>query len=864
MTLAGPCRRLRDAARSDLAAPDSRLRELLAPWRSRLPGDVDDVRLADAYAQLVMCALLAVHCGAAPGGLLARALEVAASQGDEVRPLERTIAAVDPGVLRGAGDPWLWFYESFLAAYDPTSRDDAGAFYTPAEVVAAQTALVRELLEVRFGRPLGFAEPGVVTLDPACGTGNYLAHVIESTLARSHAANGVVATRLAENLAAFELMAGPHAVAHMRLTELLANAGARLPPDGAQILLKDVLAGPSELPRAAEVLVCIGNPPYDRQGVALADGDTTRRRGGWVRHGERGEPAIFADFLPAPSSGAGQHAKNLYNDYVYFWRWALWLIERAGEGGIVCFVTASSFLRGPGFVAMRRFMRELLDELWIVDIGGDALGPRRTANVFAITTPVCITVAQRRGPVNRERPAEVRYCRLPDGLDRAQKLERLRSLQSFGDLDWRRAPDGWEDPFVPGAAGDHARWPRLDELFPWRHSGAQWKRTWPVGETRELLVARWRALLAAEDRREPFHESESWTVAREGDDLLDGTARLPPIASLPATAAVPPIVRYGWRALDRQWCLADGRLGDRLRPVLWQIRGERQIYLTTLMSTGLSRGPALIASAHVPDLHHFRGSFGDRGVIPLWRDPSATEPNIAAGLLELLQGELGFAVQPEELLAYVHGCLAHPGYTELLAEALAEPGPRVPLTARPELFKAMSALGRELLRLHTFGERMNDHDAPAITGDARCLAAIPEDSYPTAFGHAGEILRVGAGRFAPVSKDIWEYEVSGFKVLRSWLGFRMSAPRGRKSSSLDALRPGRWTDEMTRELLELVWVLERSLAVHREQASVLQQIVAGPLIPREVVPRPRPGQDRPPRVRGARRAGGADGRTPSR
>ena len=47
-----------------------------------------------------------------------------------------------------------------------------------------------------------------------------------------------------------------------------------------------------------------------------------------------------------------------------------------------------------------------------------------------------------------------------------------------------------------------------------------------------------------------------------------------------------------------------GRLGDRLRPVLWQIHGERQIYLTTLMSTGLSQGPALVACAHVPDLHH--------------------------------------------------------------------------------------------------------------------------------------------------------------------------------------------------------------------------------------------------------------------
>lgn len=383
---------------------------------------------------------------------------------------------------------------------------------------------------------------------------------------------------------------------------------------------------------------------------------------------------------------------------------------------------------------------------------------------------------------------------------------------------------------MPEADAGPSRWPRLDALFPWTHSGAQWKRTWPIGETRELLERRWRALLQAEDRAAAFRESEAWTLARAGADPLAEGEALPPLASLAADAPVPPVMRYGWRALDRQWCLADGRLGDRLRPALWRVRGPRQIFLTTLMSTGLSRGPALVACAEVPDLHHFRGSFGDRGVIPLWRDAAATRPNLAEGLLAALACRHGRALDAEALFAYVYGCLAHPAYTALLTEQGVAPGPRVPLSADPRRFARMAALGRELLWLHTYGERMAPRAGGKLAGAARCARAVPEDAYPERFEWAAEVLRVGDGRFAPVSAEVWGYEVSGLKVVASWLGFRMRAPRGRRSSPLDALRPARWTEEMTRELLELLWVIEGSLALHREQAPLLAEIVAGPLV----------------------------------
>ncbi|MFO7544811.1 MAG: type ISP restriction/modification enzyme [Trueperaceae bacterium] len=73
-------------------------------------------------------------------------------------------------------------------------------------------------------------------------------------------------------------------------------------------------------------------------------------------------------------------------------------------------------------------------------------------------------------------------------------------------------------------------------------------------------------------------------------------------------------------------------------------------------------------------------------------------------------------------------------------------------------------------------------------------------------------LHVGEGSFAPVAPEIWNYSVSGFRVVESWLGYRMRDAAGRSSSPLDEIRPDVWTVDMTRELLELLWTLEATLA----------------------------------------------------
>src|SRR5204863_9777557 len=99
-------------------------------------------------------------------------------------------------------DPVIHFYELFLKEYDDKKRMQRGVFYTPRPVVSYIVGSVDELLRTEFGLEDGLADTttwgemakrhegleipecvnptaGFVTiLDPATGTGTFLAEVI--------------------------------------------------------------------------------------------------------------------------------------------------------------------------------------------------------------------------------------------------------------------------------------------------------------------------------------------------------------------------------------------------------------------------------------------------------------------------------------------------------------------------------------------------------------------------------------------------------------------------------------------------------------------------------------------------------------
>ena len=928
--LAPLTRFLRDEIAQGLEREGSRVARLQKDLNRFFP-DIEGADFADAGAQTVTYSLFLARLEGArdlspekaveqlqkQNPILSKVLDSFTQAKGELRAgfalLQRALQSLNvTDFLKANLDMGMYFYEDFLAAYDPKLRKDAGVYYTPKEVVALQMRLAEELLETHFGKVDGFASDDVVLLDPAVGTGSYLIEALHRGMERVKRNYGVGevagrARRMVENMHGFELLVGAYAVARLQLTK--AVKGYQMQEgEGEQedvplhIHLADTLTNPyrkftepplpyEELAQEYEsarlvkeggnILVCVGNPPYDRQTIEQGD-ETTRRRGGWVRFGDdagengnagkQGRTPILEDFLkPAREADAGVHLKSLYNDYVYFWRWALWrMFEQQDCGGIISFITASSYLRGPGFVGMRQVMRETFDELWILDLEGGSLGARKSANVFSIRTPVAIAIGVRGVEARPQTPARVRYAKIAD-VSREEKLRMLgeieqldadkvfpaRGQERFGAalpefaLEWRDCPTEWQAPFIPAGEGAFFDWPALPDLFPWHHSGCQFQRTWPIGETREVLKERWERLVSAapEKRAEFFRETRDKKITFVG---ASGKGEKATVQDLGKDAAMPPVLPYSYRCFDNRFVMFDDRVCDYPRPVLWNTHPDKRLFFTSARSQVMGRGAAMGVAQHMPDLIHFP-SGGGKDTIPLYRDWDGEEVNITRGLLEMLGGQYGFPVSAEDFATYVYALLGGQGYTARFWRELETPGARIPISKDGELFKEGAELGSRLIWLHSYGQRFRDEGqgrgAQVPQGEARSIRGIPveERDYPESAKLVGKEIHVGKGRFGPVARGVWEYEVSGLQVVQSWLGYRMKKRKGRRSSPLDDIRPRQWTPEMSEEFLKLLWIVEATLAMEGDLADVLERVVGGDCYTAAELPAPEPEQKKPPK-----------------
>ncbi|MCY3924345.1 MAG: N-6 DNA methylase [bacterium] len=796
--------------------------------------------------------------------------------------------------------------------------------------------------------------PATSTAPPALAPGSRRAGSAEASLGSdwpNHLRDHVL-----PSMHAFENMLAPYAIAHLKVALEFHSADASDAP--AQILLTDTLdhratqqqfaamADPiaAEGERAAELkeserfTVVIGNPPYDREQRDV--GDTGRRKGGVVRYGAPGVaprglgrspgvsttraprrgaplPALLDDITePMRAAGVGHHLKNVYNDYVYFWRWAVWqATELPPAPGVVAFITASSYLDGVSMGGVRALLRVAFDELWIVDLGGEGRGAQTEENVFDIRTPVAVAICVRKGTGPADAPHDarigrdeaatresdrstasdppdspaaaagsaagaqtagaatgaeggtsntdaghaasdnargegtvgdctVRYLRISGS--RADKLAWLGGI-GLDDVSEEVAGAGL-DGLTPRSDTEYYDWPQVTDLFPWHWSGCQVKRTWPIGETRAILDRRWRQLVTAipRDRSRLLRETGGKTIHQTPEALLATGVRLDSLNDADRADRPEGVERYGYRSFDRQWLICDSRLVDAPKRDLWQIRGSPQIFLTSLTSTKLGQGPALTVTPYVPDLDHFRGSYGAKNVMPLYRDRSGRAPNIAEGLLAAVGDRLSAEVSPEDLLAYVHALAGTAAFTERFEDELSEAaGPiHLPITADPDLLRRAVELGRDLLWWHTWGERFAPPGQTRLP-PGRAQQTTPVEGMPEKYGYDPdtETLTVGTGTFGPVSAEVWNFEVSGLKVVNSWLGYRMKTRKGRKSSPLDDIRPTRWRE--TDELLRLLAILEHTIEVTAGAAALLDEILANPLIPAADLPQPTPDQRRP-------------------
>lgn len=255
-------------------------------------------------------------------------------------------------------------------------------------------------------------------------------------------------------------------------------------------------------------------------------------------------------------------------------------------------------------------------------------------------------------------------------------------------------------------------------------------RTWIIAPDAESLRERWSRLISETDieKKEILFQPHLRNNEPGDKHLRKGVSEGLVGHEERSEAAIndkKPVIeptRYGFRFLDRQWIIPDARLINQPNPTLWKAHSSRQVYLTALEAHSPSTGPAVTLTGLVPDLHHYKGSFGGRAY-PLWRDRTATLPNIKPELLIYLAKIYGQSVKAEDVMAYVAAVMAHPAFTAQFRSDLIQPGLRIPITADAKLFTEAVALGQELVWLHCYGDRFSIQ-LPAVRSSRRVCQKI--------------------------------------------------------------------------------------------------------------------------------------------
>lgn len=291
-------------------------------------------------------------------------------------------------------DPFIHFYETFLAEYDPKLRKSRGVWYTPEPVVNFIVRAVDDILKTEFGLPQGLADtskikvkiPGqekkpiekevhrVQMLDPAAGTGTFLAEIIRQIHKKFEGQQGIwsqyVDEHLIPRLHGFEILMASYAMAHLKLEMLLKDTGYRSTkderlkvyltnsleeyhPDTGTLFANWLSIEANEanhVKRDTPVMVVLGNPPYAGE---------SSNKGKWIMD-------LMKDYKKEPGGTEKLKEKNskwINDDYVKFLRYGQYFIEKNGEG-VLAFINPHGYLDNPTFRGMRWHLLKTYDKIY--------------------------------------------------------------------------------------------------------------------------------------------------------------------------------------------------------------------------------------------------------------------------------------------------------------------------------------------------------------------------------------------------------------------------------------------------------------------------------------------------------------------
>jgi len=296
---------------------------------------------------------------------------------------------------RNEKDPYIYFYENFLAAYDSTLRKAKGVYYTPPQVVFFIISSVNHILKSDFDINNGLADcKNITCLDFATGTGTFLAEIfrqiLDNILSTNQAAkNLIIKEHLLKNMFGFEYLIAPYTIAHLKLSQLLKEHNYILQEDERlQVFLTNTLEPVyakanlflpalsnegklAEKVKEMPILVITGNPPYS---ISSSN-----------KH------PVIIELLKTYKEGLNEQKINIDDDYIKFIRFAHDKISKYGKG-VIAIITNNSYLDGITHRKMREKIYNDFDKIYIINLHGNSLKKEGDENVFDIRIGVAISI----------------------------------------------------------------------------------------------------------------------------------------------------------------------------------------------------------------------------------------------------------------------------------------------------------------------------------------------------------------------------------------------------------------------------------------------------------------------------------------
>ncbi|MCK4387270.1 MAG: N-6 DNA methylase [Dehalococcoidia bacterium] len=734
-------------------------------------------------------------------------------------------------------DPVYYFYETFLAKYNPEERERRGVYYTPESVVSYIVRSLDIILKERFDRPDGFASNSVTVLDPAAGTLTFPAEASKLALEQFTAKYGkggkesFIKEHILKNFYAFELMMAPYALGHLKMALLLEEVGYKLEEDERfkfyltntlemEELEQTVLPGMASLAEESHlagkvkkeepILVILGNPPYSGISANLSERKVTVEKGNrYVTNYQIQEDKLNGCYKLIPQTKEarrkmkikqktwigeliehykvidgqwlGERKQWLQDDYVKFIRFAQWKIDQAGEG-VLGFITNHSYLDNPTFRGMRQSLMNSFNELYLLDLHGNSLKRERCPdgskdeNVFDIQQGVAISLFIKRKGLEKK----VFHSELW-GLQK-DKYDWLLG-NDVNTIEWQQLkPDSPYYFFVPRAEtyrNIYEKFWKITDVFPINCVGIVTARDkFVIDFDRDVLkrqIVMFRNLSMPDELiKQAFKLKDTSTFKfRKSRETLSKDKNWDKY-----------FTQISYRPFDKRNIYYTNIVVERpLLEVMHHMMRENLGLLTCRQNT-LGFHHAFICENIVESCVVSNKTREISYLFPLYlylgkgdmfnqEETRRRKPNLNLKLVESLAEAYGKEPTPEEIFYYIYSILYSNIYRSKYAEFLKIDFPRVPFTKDHELFNRIGKCGSKLVDLHLMKSAELNNPITKFQG-----SGDNQVEKPTYHKEDNRVYINDDQYFERIEKEVWEYQIGGYQVLDKWLKDR----KGRKLS----------------------------------------------------------------------------------